>query len=251
MTPERSLHRHPQATHHTQLGEVGVAYVLVRSARRTIGLEVGPEGLTVRAPWRASQAQIALVLVDKARWVLDKLNTRAQHVEAVAPLQWAPGASLPYLGGQLQLQLHPAAPPRGQLLAVGAGQWVLHLPVEPNASAAAIRAAVTAWWLDHARAHFQQRLVHWAPLLGVTWRSLRLTNARTRWGSAKTDGSLMLNWRLLHFAPAVIDYVVVHELSHLRVMDHSPRFWRVVASVCPDYAALRQTLRRTPLPPWA
>ncbi len=88
------------------------------------------------------------------------------------------------------------------------------------------------------------------PELGVQWRSLRLSNARTRWGSAKVDGGIMLNWRLLHFRLPVLDYVVIHELSHLRVMDHSPRFWAVVASACPDYARLRAELRQHPAPDW-
>ena len=81
-------------------------------------------------------------------------------------------------------------------------------------------------------------------------RSLGLSSARTRWGSASVSGAIRLNWRLLHFTPAVIDYVVVHELSHLRVMDHSPRFWAVVASIFPDHAQLRRRLRDEAVPLW-
>ncbi|MBQ0131794.1 MAG: M48 family metallopeptidase, partial [Comamonas sp.] len=103
----------------------------------------------------------------------------------------------------------------------------------------------------HARDLFVQRLQHFAPVLAVQWRSLRMSNAQTRWGSAKVDGSIMLNWRLLHYRLAVLDYVVIHELSHLRVMDHSPRFWAVVQSACPDYAALRAELRQQPAPLWS
>ncbi len=104
--------------------------------------------------------------------------------------------------------------------------------------------------MRQAQAHFTQRLNHFAPLLGVQWRSLRLSSAQTRWGSAKSDGSIRLNWRLLHYRPAVIDYVVAHELAHLREMNHSAAFWRTVASVVPDYAALRRCLRDEPAPRW-
>ena len=72
----------------------------------------------------------------------------------------------------------------------------------------------------------------------------------TRWGSASADGSIRLNWRLVHFKLSVIDYVVVHELSHLRVMDHSPRFWDTVRVVVPDYADLRGQLKDQPVPRW-
>ena len=232
------------------LGHASVAYLLVRSRRASIGLEVSAQGLTVRAPTRATLGHIESVLQDKARWVLTKLGEREQRVAQTPQIAWQQGATLPYLGGQLQLQLHPQAPRGGELLAVAPQRWVLHLPLAADSSAAVVRGVVNAWWLRHARELLTQRLQHFAAPMGVQWRSLRLSNARTRWGSAKTDGSIMLNWRLLHFSLPVLDYVVVHELAHLRVMDHSPRFWAVVQATCPDYAALRQQLRTQATPDW-
>jgi hypothetical protein len=91
--------------------------------------------------------------------------------------------------------------------------------------------------------HFAQRLNHFAPIVGVQWRRLSLSSARTRWGSARSDGSIRLNRHLFHLRPELLDYVVVHELSHLREMNHSPRFWAVVCSVLPDYANLRKELK--------
>ena len=85
-------------------------------------------------------------------------------------------------------------------------------------------------------------------MLGVQWKKLGLSNAGTRWGSAKADGSIRLNSRLIHLRMSVIDYVVAHELSHLRVMDHSPRFWDTVRSVVPDYAELRHQLKNEASP---
>lgn len=245
-----ALYFHPQATHTVQIGSGRVAYLLVRSSRRSIGLEVSDQGLTVRAPVRVSLAQIEAMLQSKARWVLTKLDEREYRSQRTPYIRWQHGAQLPYLGGSLQLYLHPAAPRGGELLALGPNQWVLQLPLAVDAPAASVRALVNAWWLRHARTLFIERLQRFAPSMGVQWRSLRLSNARTRWGSAKLDGSIMLNWRLLHFRQPVLDYVVIHELAHLRVMDHSPRFWTVVAAVCPDYLALRAELRSQPAPDW-
>jgi predicted metal-dependent hydrolase len=104
--------------------------------------------------------------------------------------------------------------------------------------------------MRQAKELFVARLDHFAPQLQVQWKKLSLSNAGTRWGSAKTDGSIRLNWRLIHFSPAVVDYVVAHELSHLRVMDHSPRFWDTVRSVVPDYADLRGQLKDPAIPQW-
>ena len=84
----------------------------------------------------------------------------------------------------------------------------------------------------------------------MQWRKLSLSSAATRWGSASASGVIRLNWRLLHFRLAVIDYVVVHELSHLRFMDHGPRFWATVHAVMPDHAALRRQLKEETGPRW-
>ena len=245
-----ALLRHPQATHTVELNRVSVAYLLVRSSRRSIGMEVSAQGLTVRAPLRASHTVIESVLREKTRWILQKLSDRAVRVDSTPRVHWQDGSSMPFLGGELQLRLHPQAPRTGELLSIGSQRWVLHLRADAEASAEQVRAVVAAWWLRHARQLLTERLQHYAPAMGVQWRSLRLSNARTRWGSAKADGSIMLNWRLLHYRLPVLDYVVIHELAHLRHMDHSPRFWAVVESVCPDYLQLRQALKQ-PCPDWA
>ena len=142
-----------------------------------------------------------------------------------------------------QLQTAPETLP-------GVPQLTLHLGLPHHAEEKQIRDAVQAWLMRQARRLFTERLDHFAPQLGVQWRKLSLSSAGTRWGSASADGAIRLNWRLIHFRQSVIDYVVAHELSHLRVMDHSPRFWDTVAAVVPDHAERRQQLRLGALPRW-
>lgn len=139
-----------------------------------------------------------------------------------------------------------------KVTALAAPGLVLELRVSlpHTASAQQIRDRVQAWLMRQARELFQQRLDQFAPLLGVQWKKLALSNAGTRWGSARHDGSIRLNWRLVHFRLSVLDYVVAHELSHLRVMDHSPRFWDTVRTVVPDYAAQRAQLKSESVPKW-
>ena len=112
-----------------------------------------------------------------------------------------------------------------------------------------IRDAVQSWLQRQARRIFQERVEHFAERLGVRCTRLALSSAQTRWGSASADGSVRLNWRLVHFALPTIDYVVTHELAHLREMNHSPRFWDVVRSVLPDYERMRGQLKDDVLPP--
>ena len=228
-----------------------VPYRLQRSARRTLGLLIDAQGLQVRAPLRTPQQAIDALLHDKAAWVLRKLaHVQAQEQQREqGRLQWHDGATLPYLGQPLRLALQPGPRATAQLGHDAQGAH-LQLALPDPATATAIRAATLAWFGRQARHDFSQRLTHFAPLLGVQWRSLRLSSARTRWGSARSDGAIALNWRLLHYAPPVIDYVVVHELAHLRHMNHSAQFWATVAQVLPDYALHRQQLHAQPAPLW-
>lgn len=249
--------RHPQARRVLWLGDTEVSYTLQRARRRSIGFTVGPKGLAVRAPHGLPLAALDAALHAKSTWILRKLGDMQarQRQQAQARIDWQGDTVLPLLGTALRVLRDPSAPTAGlwqALPAPGPGgvRQVLRLRVAQDASAAQLRAAVQAWWMRQARAHFTARLEHFAPLLGVRWSSLRLSSARTRWGSAKSDGSIRLNWRLLHYRPDIIDYVVAHELAHLRVMDHSARFWATVATVVPEHAALRRRLRDDPAPPW-
>lgn len=246
--------RHPQANREVLLGDAVVAYALQRARRRSIGFSVGPDGLSVRAPSWVTLSAVDSALREKSDWILRKLGEareRQQRMEG-GRIVWAHGAVLPYLGEPLTVVLDPSHgfAGKGGALVTATEQPSLHIGLPHSASPAQIRDAVQAWLMRDARRHFTERLDHFAPLLGVRWASLRLSSANTRWGSAKADGSIRLNWRLLHYRPAIIDYVVAHELAHLRVMDHSPRFWDTVATVVPDYAQLRSRLRDEPAPLW-
>lgn len=241
---------YPLADRQVLLGDQVVAWRLVRARRRSIGMTVGPEGLVVRAPAWVSLRDVEAALHEKARWILAKLQLMRERaaLPAAVPQVWGHGAELSFLGRKRVLCLAghatPAALSGGE---VPDGPEPLRLQLPPGASVAQVREAAEAWLQQQARAWFIGRLDHFAPLLGVRWRRLSLSSARTRWGSASRDGHIRLNWRLIQLPPAQIDYVVVHELAHLREMNHSPRFWDVVAEVMPDWPAQRQALRQVAL----
>ena len=247
--------RHPQANRQVQLGGCLVAYALQRSRRRTIGFSVDAEGLLVRAPnWTPLRA-IDGALEAKANWIVRKLNEMHERGvrQQAAQIDWRDGASLQVLGQPVQLVLAPThrfARGIAELQPAQAGDAAdrLLLGLAVDAESARIRDLVQAWLMGQARSNFQERLGFFAPQLGVQWRSLRLSSAQTRWGSASADGSIRLNWRLIHMSQAIIDYVVVHELAHLRVMDHSPQFWGTVGQVLPDYATRRGQLKQAMVP---
>ncbi|MBM3361732.1 MAG: M48 family metallopeptidase [Betaproteobacteria bacterium] len=244
---EGAAYRHPQANRLARLEGVSVAYLFRRARRRSIGFSVDVQGLSVSAPRWVTLREVEQALLEKGPWIVRKLHEsrqRAQQMESIR-IDWREGAQLPYLGRCLTVRLDPA-----QRHAGGAVDETLVLGLPQAAGAEQIRDAAQAWLMRQAREYFQSRLEHFAPLLGVRWKRLSLSSASTRWGSAGADGSIRLHWRLIHLSPVLIDYVVVHELSHLRVMNHSPQFWATVGSVVPHYASLRRQLRDHPMADW-
>jgi predicted metal-dependent hydrolase len=258
LSPARFVH--PRANREALLENCVVAYEFQRAKRRTIGFVVGHEGLSVRAPKWVPLHEVDAAVRERAAWIVRKLGeTRERHEQLEsARIEWREGATFPFLGEPVVVVLDP----RHAFSGVGAQlhtdaealpgvpRLTLHVGLPHAARPEQIRDAVQAWLMRQAKRLFTERLDHFAPQLGVRWRKLSLSSAGTRWGSASADGSIRLNWRLIHFRLSVVDYVVAHELSHLRVMDHSPRFWDTVATVVPDYAALRGQLRDQPIPRW-
>ncbi len=232
---------HATANRHALLQGVTVSYRFERSRRKSIGFTIGPEGLVVRAPGWVPLREVDAAVQEKAAWILGKLQQMRERArQPLAPAQaWVHGADLPYLGGTVRL----CVAAHGPLPEVPEGVAPLPLSLPPEASATQVREAAEAWFKKKARALFEERLRHYAPQLGVQYQRLSLSAARTRWGSARTDGHIRLNWRLIHLPLAQIDYVVVHELAHLRVMDHSPRFWDTVGEVMPDWRERRRLLQ--------
>jgi hypothetical protein len=238
--------RHPRAQREIRFGEHQVAYELRRARRRSIGFVIGPEGLSVSAPRWVGVNEVEGALRDKERWILRKLQEqadRARRMQATR-IEWRDGAHLPFLGETVILVLDPRA--QGAVLNGGADalpgvpRLTLHLGLPQQASEGQVRELVQSWLQRQARRVFEERC--------ALVQRIGLSSATTRWGSASANGSIRLHWRLVHFALPVIDYVVTHELAHLREMNHSPAFWDVVRSVLPDYERALGTLREQVLP---
>ena len=253
-TAERVEFRHPRSQRDVLLSGHRVGYELRRSRRRSIGFVVAAEGLSVSAPRWVGVGEIEAALREKATWILRKLQEqreRAARLDA-ARVEWREGGTVPFLGETVILVLD--ARTTGAVLHTaadalpGVPHLTLHLGLPQTAEPDQIRDAVQSWLQRQARRIFEERCTHFAKALGVRMTRLSLSSAATRWGSASADGSIRLNWRLVHFGLPVIDYVVTHELAHLREMNHGPAFWDVVRSALPDFEQARGVLRHEVLP---
>jgi predicted metal-dependent hydrolase len=212
-----------------------IAYLLKRSSRRrSIGLTVNENGLTVNVPRRASARSVETALRDKAQWVLEKLALW----ESAAPTRsWRSGETLKVLGENKLLLVREHWQPG---IACEAECLLVTLPA--TARREMIEKVVVDWLKQLAHDFFVRRVRHYAERMRLPTPRVLLSNASSRWGSCNRKREVRLNWRLIQAPPHLIDYVVAHELAHLVHMDHSAAFWKVVGRVYPDYLSARQEL---------
>jgi predicted metal-dependent hydrolase len=220
---------------------------LRRGRRRTIGFQIDDQGLTVSAPRWVSVREIEAAIVEKQRWIRIKLEQwQAWRQRRAAPAaRLVDGAALSILGRPVTLRLCGRPPDTGgaTTLAERPSGSELRLSLAPQADETQVRQALRTWMMDEATRVLGERLELLAARGGVRPRSWRLSSARTQWGACNEDGCIRLNWRLLFYPIEVIDYVVAHELAHLAELNHSPRFWREVARLLPQFEAARARIK--------
>jgi len=200
---------------------------------------VDERGLIVSAPWRSSQRRITGVIREATDWVLGKLDLWSAYPSRNQT--WTDGDFIKYLGRNLSLRLaEDRVEPRTTLDDADCLFVALPEPGEPEA----VKAAVMNWYRRHAFSNFNVRIDVFARLYRLAHPRLFLSSARKRWGSCNVKGEVRLNWRLIQARQPTIDYVVAHELAHLVEMNHSRRFWNLVATACPNHMDARAELDR-------
>lgn len=209
------------------------AYTLVRSRRRTLAISVGADGaLVAHAPLKMPLKTIEGFIAQKQGWIEKKQAEMAQKRAARRCVAGLDGERVPYLGGVLLLRHADVASPRR----IGSE---LLLP-QASQGAQAVRSYIEA----EAKRLLPPRVAQLAASMGVRPASLAFSHAKTRWGSMRTDGCMRLNV-LLPLCPIdVIDYIIIHELCHIRHPDHSPAFWHAVEAALPGMARQRAWLKR-------
>lgn len=215
-----------------------IAYLLEYRTRRTVGLKITQHGLVVHAPKRIVSHQLQQILLEKSAWIASKLALR--EANAVEKIQWQHGEHLLLLGQDIELQLLPAG--AKQTLKLVGQQLVL--AVKDSTDTTAIAKRVVRWYQQQAYEDFVRRVGIFAAKLGVPTPPVALSNAQSRWGSCNSRGQIRLSWRLIQAPPQIINHVVCHELAHLKEMNHSARFYAVLADLFPEHASTEQALKR-------
>lgn len=225
-------------------GTTIIDYSVVRSGRRrkTVEITLDPSiGVVVSAPVATEPDRIRQVVAKRAGWIIRHAN---DEVLQPRPKQFVSGESLPYLGRQVRLYVDHADVARAR---IAFDHWSFRLVVPADIHDAerrnAIMPVIQGWFVRRARERLSERTARWSARTGYMPSAVLIRDQRQRWASCSPDGTLRFNWRVVMAPPALIDYVVAHELVHMRVRSHSVDFWAELAELMPDYRWRRARLR--------
>jgi predicted metal-dependent hydrolase len=217
-------------------------FELVRSARRrSMSIEIAKAQVVVRAPHFVANADIEKFVREKSLWVQQKLAQQAQQLSVLPTYSFANGSRVPYLGEHLTLVVHTQ--PKADVVRYGAQLLVIltsrsRLAIEQQA-----KRLVCQWYQSQALTLLQAKTDAAAARLGAKHTGVTIKATRSKWGHCTAQGAIQYNWQILLAPEPIVDYLVAHEVSHLLHHNHSPAFWAVVASLCPDYKKRRAWLK--------
>lgn len=229
--------------HNIHIGDTTIDYQVRRSKRRkkTIQIVLSGGGVRVLAPMKTSDSELQAIVRKRVPWILKHVSQSTSDAE---PMRFVSGETLPYLGRNVRLHVEAA----GVLVpTIRLDHWRFRVAVRESLSDEerhqSIRETVVRWYQQRAAERLPETVQRWWPRLGRGEMSrVLIRDQRRRWGSCAPDGTLRFNWRAVMLKPALIEYLVVHELAHLTHRNHSKDFWDLVSKVMPDAQQLRKSL---------
>ncbi len=223
-------------------GVSSAPYRIRRSDRaRRARIQVSSEGVEVVVPRRLSMSEVEPFVEEKRPWI-ERTLRRIREAEAeLSPPLLEDGGNVPFLGEELVLRVH-VEPARTRPHVARRGHH-LHVKVADPAPGT-LREALERWYRRQAHDEVGPRLQAASARAGTSYAALQIRGQRTRWASCSSTGAMSFNWRLLLAPPEILDYVVEHEVVHLEIHDHSPKFWAELEQRVPDYKVREQWLKR-------
>ena len=218
-----------------------LTYELIRSKRKTVRLRlINQNLLEVNAPLKISVEDIERIIRKKEIWINRRIESLEEVPNGTSKRCYEEGELFLYQGERLELRIHLQS------------QWKKHQVFKeegmlsvwgPNFESMEIQSALTDWFKKSARETIGCSLLEWSRRLEIPYQKFDLGNGRTLWGTCHRNGTIRINWRAIFIAPDILDYLIVHELCHLREMNHSSHFWSEVGSILPDYKIGRRQLK--------
>ena len=227
-----------------RFGDTTIEYQVRRSNRRkkTVQVTIDGGGVQVAAPADTPPEDLQTLVRRRAPWII---NHASDGLLSVTPKRFVNGETLPYLGRNVRM-VFEVADVRTPEVRFDHWRFTIKVPngLEDDQRRERIRKAIVAWYRGRATARLQAGVKKWLPRFGGGEPpEVLIRDQRQRWGSCAPDGTLRFNWRVVMLAPALVDYVIVHELAHLTIRNHSDDYWRLVNRVMPDAQVRRRKLR--------
>ena len=218
-----------------------IDFELVRMRRKTISIQISDNGqVLVKAPSYVSKAEISSLVLAKAGWIREKSVSAARVNRQKILHRFAQGEPFLYLGKTYPLHMSYDASVRRVCVSLSSNQLLIQTPVVDIKT---MEAAVLLWYRENALRLMEQRVAYYSPALGKKPSKVMVREQKSRWGSCNSKGELRFNWKLIMAPPQVVDYVAVHELCHLKEMNHSASFWKLVEGLCSEYKTCRKWLK--------
>lgn len=217
-----------------------MSYILIRSHRRkkTLSIQVRGDGaVVIQVPVHTSQADIDRFFKEKRQWLLKTIGRQQKHNHERQVRTFIPGERFPCLGESYPLIMRECNDPCDTLTFTGS-EFLLK-----RSALKGVRIEFHLWYQKQARRHLEERVRHFSGLLGLPPAEVAVGNAQSRWGSCSPDNRLKFAWRLIMAPSGIIDYVVVHELCHMKIRNHSHDYWRLVEQTLPDYRKRKTWLK--------
>ncbi len=224
------------------------AYTIRHGERKkTVALRVLPNGeVTVYVPKFTPMEFIDRFIASRADWIEKRRRHFVEIQKKAPPLEFVSGETVHVFGRPLRLKIDRKPTPNGPLIGQRANRIHITIPPHHPKVAETVRGSLEEWLTERTAAYILNHIGEYKKLLGVSPTAIKVVSQGKRWGSCSRKGTLRFNWKLSMMPPSIINYVIVHELCHLKVPNHSPAFWRVVQSVLPDYKRRREKLKIHP-----
>ena len=222
-----------------------IYYTLHKTKRKTIGIIVDKNGeVKVHAPFCVSEKQVCEAVKKKADWIIKKVNEVTERNLNVECRQFVSGEKFLYLGKEYTLEIVEKDSGQVEVLMQEDTMAVyISQRMSEESRKQAIKEALVKWYRQRFAEVVKDRIKKYSLQLKVAPCKVVIKDQKTRWGSCSKKGNINLNWRLIMAPIDIIDYVVVHELCHLKVMNHSKDFWNLVESILPNYHESRKWLK--------
>jgi len=216
------------------VGKIAIDHI-IRTKRRTFGLRIGSDAaLTVRAPLRADIKLIEKIVAEKSAWITKKQEEALRKGKEIVNHKFEAGEVFCYLGQGYPLIIAK----HGKAIILEGDKFILHQKYSHKGKEVFVK-----WYKTKSLSYIQERVDFYSDKMGLSYKSLRISSAKKRWGSCSGKRNLSFSWRLILAAPEIIDYVVIHELAHLKQHNHAKTFWLYVESILPNYKTPKKWLK--------